>query len=127
VVTTTLEGLLRMTVPIGPGCVAPEDTQMTPDFRIAVQEIDSGGVRVIIHSSGHDSDTLDFIVIGNKLLTLEQHERRKILIESRVILQSALSIASREGKDTNWSAFGNRLRVTLESQSKQLKEILPDG
>ena len=63
----TLEELLRMTVPVGPGCVAPEDTQMTPDFRIAVQGVSSDNVRIIIHAQGHDSDTLDFDVFGNEL------------------------------------------------------------
>jgi len=66
-VGSTLEELLRMQVPVGPGCMNPPDTLMSPDFRIAVQEITSDGVRVIIHASGHDSDTLDFIVKGNDL------------------------------------------------------------
>ena len=63
----TLEELLRMTVPVGPGCIVPEDTPMSPDFRIAVQEKIDDGIRIIIHANGYDSDTLDFMVKGNSI------------------------------------------------------------
>ncbi len=63
----TLEQLLRMTVPVGPDCLAPEGTPMSPEFRVAVQEITDEGVRIIIHALGRDSDTGDFVVRGNKL------------------------------------------------------------
>lgn len=66
----TLEDLLRMTVPVGPGCVAPEDTPMSPDFRVAVQEITDDGVRVIIHADGHTSETMDYVVQGDSLRQL---------------------------------------------------------
>lgn len=62
-----LEKLLRMTVPVGPGCVAPEDTPMSPDFRVSVQNIADDHVHFIIHADGHNSDTLDFRVSGNAL------------------------------------------------------------
>lgn len=63
----TLEDLLRMTVPVGPGCVAPEGTPMSPDFRVAVQHIGGDGVHIIVHPMGHNGETLDFVVSGNKL------------------------------------------------------------
>lgn len=64
---TTLEELLRVTIPVGPGCVAPEGSPMPPDFRVAVQDKHEHGVRFIIHAQGHDSETLDFTVKGNTL------------------------------------------------------------
>jgi hypothetical protein len=66
----TLEKLLRMTVPVGPGCVAPEGTPMSPEFRVAVQEITDEGVRFIIHANGHNSETMDFIARGDTLKRL---------------------------------------------------------
>lgn len=66
----TLEQLLRMTVPVGPGCVAPEGTPMSPDFRIAVQEITADGVRVIVHPMGHNGETLDLNVVGDTVQKL---------------------------------------------------------
>ena len=66
----TLEELLRMTVPVGPGCVVPEDTPTSPEFRIAVQHVRENSVHIIIHASGHNSETLDFDVRGNELLPL---------------------------------------------------------
>lgn len=65
-----LEQLLRMTVPVPAGCVAPEGTPMSPEFRVAVQDITDDGVRVIVHASGHNSDTLDLLVRGNTLQQL---------------------------------------------------------
>ena len=63
----TLEHLLRMTVPVPAGCVAPEGTPTSPEFRVVVQRADNDGVHFIIHANGHRSDTLDFIVRGNLL------------------------------------------------------------
>lgn len=52
-----------------------------PDFRVAVQEtFDDGGVRVIVHPLGRDGDTLDYVVIGDSLLTLEAHELRRRML-----------------------------------------------
>lgn len=65
-----LEQLLRMTVPVPAGCVAPEGTPMSPDFRVAVQEVTEEGVRIIVHAYGHDSETLDILVRGNTLQQL---------------------------------------------------------
>lgn len=75
-----LEDLLRMTVPVGPGCVAPEGTPMSPEFRVAVQHVLDDGVHIIIHANGHNSETLDRIVIGDQLLTLEAYEYRKKML-----------------------------------------------
>lgn len=66
----TLEDLLRMTVPVGPGCVAPEGTPMSPEFRIAVQEITDIDVRIIVHPLGHNGETLDLRVTGNTVQPL---------------------------------------------------------
>ena len=65
-----LEQLLRMTVPVPAGCVTPEGTPMSPEFRVSVQEVRDDGVRVIIHAFGHDSETLDLLVRGNTLQQL---------------------------------------------------------
>lgn len=75
-----LENLLRMTVPVPAGCVAPEGTPYSPDFRIAVQEVAEDGVRIIVHALGHDSDTLDAWVIGGQLLSLEAMATRRRMI-----------------------------------------------
>lgn len=66
----SLEGLFRMTFPVGPGCVAPEGTPASPDFRVSIQEVNEHGVRFIVHADGHDSETLDFLVQGNRLTQL---------------------------------------------------------
>lgn len=63
----TLEQLLRMTVPVPAGCIAPEGTPISPEFRVSVQNIFDESVRIIIHANGHDSDTLDFRVQGNQI------------------------------------------------------------
>lgn len=65
----TLEELLRMTVK-SPAPVTGGEVDVSPDFRIAVQEVTGESVRVIIHASGHSSDTLDFHVVGNELRPL---------------------------------------------------------
>lgn len=66
----SLEDLLRMTVPVGPGCVAPEGSPMSPEFRVSVQKVSDAGVHFIIHANNHDSETLDFIAQGDALLRL---------------------------------------------------------
>ena len=71
----TLEKLLRMTVHVGPGCIAPEGTQMSPEFRLSIQEITDDGVRFIIHAHGHDSHTMEFIVQDNSLIPIIVKER----------------------------------------------------
>ncbi len=65
---TTLEDLLKMTVPVPAGCISPEGTPMSPEFRVSIQSIAAEGVHFIIHANGHDSDTLDFVARGNELL-----------------------------------------------------------
>lgn len=77
---TRLEDLLRVTVPVPAGCVAPEGTPMSPEFRVAVQEVAEDGVRIIVHALGHNSDTLDLWVIGDSLLTLDAMEQRRRLL-----------------------------------------------
>lgn len=64
----SLEGLLRTTYPVGPGCIAPEGTPASPEFRVSIQATHSDGVHFIIHALGHNSETLDFIVQGNSLV-----------------------------------------------------------
>lgn len=66
----TLEGLLRTTYKVGPGCVAPEGALASPEFRISIQKITPDGVHFIVHAHGMDSETLDFIAIGNRLVAL---------------------------------------------------------
>lgn len=44
---------------------------MSPEFRVAVQEIADDGVRVIIHAAGHSSETLDRWIVGDNTLTLD--------------------------------------------------------
>lgn len=68
----TLEQLLRMQVTTLPNGVPLRDkhgfpVKISPDFRIAIQDITDHGVRIIVHASGYDSDTLDFWVCGDKL------------------------------------------------------------
>jgi hypothetical protein len=69
----TLEGLLRMTVPAKDK--DGNDIQITPEFRLSVQETKAmvngePGVRIIIHADGYNSDTLDYVVSGDELLSL---------------------------------------------------------
>lgn len=64
-----LEQLLRMKI----STQATKESnpfEMTPDFRVAVQEITEDGVRIIIHANGYSSDTCDFMVRGNNLTAL---------------------------------------------------------
>ena len=61
----SLEELLRMTF-IAPG-MGGEAVEISPEFRVAVQEVSARGVRIIIHANGHDSNTLDFWVAGDSL------------------------------------------------------------
>lgn len=61
-----LETLLRMQIEdVSP--VSGEPISYSPDFRVAVQRIGEGGVHIIIHANGHNSETLDYIVSGNEL------------------------------------------------------------
>ena len=62
-----LETLLRMTVPVPAGCVAPEGSPMTPEFRVSVLNVREDGVHFIIHAHSYSSDTLDLIARGNSL------------------------------------------------------------
>jgi len=64
---TTLEDLLRMTVPAKNK--DGEAIQITPEFRVAVQRI-GRGVHFIIHPMGHSGETLDFIATGDYLAHL---------------------------------------------------------
>lgn len=57
----TLEQLLRMQVKY------PNGNYGSPEFRVAVQGERDGGVHFIIHASGHDSETLDLVAVGNEL------------------------------------------------------------
>ena len=43
------------------------DIEVSPDFRVAVQQDVDGGIHFIIHPYGHNGETLDFLVIGNEL------------------------------------------------------------
>jgi len=65
-----LETLLRTTVPVPAGCVAPEGSPMSPRFRVDVQHAFEDGVHFIIHADGHSSDTLDLVAKGNSLTPL---------------------------------------------------------
>jgi len=67
----TLENLLRMKVK-SVNTVTLEEVEMSPEFRVSVQNdkamLDGRpAVHIIIHAMGHNSDTLDFYVVGNKL------------------------------------------------------------
>jgi len=66
----TLEDLLRMTV------ISQDKDgkaiEVSPEFRVSVQSLKTAyngvtGVHFLIHANGHNSDTLDFVVIGNDL------------------------------------------------------------
>lgn len=60
----SLEELLRMRVKSPtPGA----GVEITPDFRMAVQEVTEAGVRVIVHPFGYAGGTLDFIVSGDTI------------------------------------------------------------
>lgn len=67
----TLEQLLRMKVK-GRNLVNNKDVFYSPDFRIAVQEVDDNfGVRIIVHANGHNSDTVDFWVKNDTLTEID--------------------------------------------------------
>jgi hypothetical protein len=57
----TLEELLKTKVRLR------NDSEFTPDFRIAVQTAKDGGQHIIVHPWGHSGDTLAFVVKGNEL------------------------------------------------------------
>jgi hypothetical protein len=65
----TLEDLLRMQVE-SYSPVRNEPVTVSPEFRVAVQEVGVHNVRIIIHANGHNSNTLDFLVEGNNLTQL---------------------------------------------------------
>ncbi len=47
-----------------------KDVQISPEFRVAVQQVvrdEGGGIHFIIHANGYNSETLDFLVVGNEL------------------------------------------------------------
>ena len=44
--------------------------EVSPDFRVAVQQVKGGGIHFIIHPDGHAGETLDFVVTGNELKPL---------------------------------------------------------
>lgn len=50
------------------------EIEISPEFRVAVQSIMSNGVHIIIHADGHNSDTLDLVVMGNDILKLEKYK-----------------------------------------------------
>ena len=60
-----LQQLLEMTVTAKDKDGEP--VEVSPEFRVAVQEITPDGVRIIIHANGYNSDTLDYVVQGNVL------------------------------------------------------------
>lgn len=64
----TLQQLLETTV-------SSEDkdgnkVEVSPEFRVAVQQVKDGGLHFIIHPYGHNGETLDFVVHGNELTPL---------------------------------------------------------
>lgn len=61
-----LETLLEMKVPAKDKHGNPVEIQ--PDFLVKVQQTVDGHPHVIVHALGFDSETLDFIVDGNKLV-----------------------------------------------------------
>lgn len=78
--SVTLEELLRMRVDLERSD-SESTIEITPDFRIAVQDLNKDlnplgierfdavkGVHIIVHANGYNSDTLDFVVSGNKLI-----------------------------------------------------------
>jgi len=42
--------------------------EISPDFRVSVNDGRNGAVHMMIHADGHDGDTLDFTVVGNKVI-----------------------------------------------------------
>ena len=52
-----------------------EDVMVTPEFRIAVQRTRDTGVQFIVHANGYDSNTLGFVLRGNKLYELGKDAR----------------------------------------------------
>lgn len=50
----------------------------------------------------------------------------KMLKEVNDVLRSAHSIASREGKETNWPAFTKRVAAILEQQHKMIVDYFRD-
>jgi len=61
----TLEELLRMTIKVK--TITKLELDMTPEFRVSVQNVNNLGVHFIIHADGYDSETLDFVCSGDKI------------------------------------------------------------
>ena len=64
------EELLRMKVKTEAGVGSERDIEMSPQFLVKVQEITDEYVKIIIHADGHNSDTLDYYVVGDELIPL---------------------------------------------------------
>jgi len=64
----TLQQLLETTVASKDKDGNP--VEISPDFRVAVQQVKNGGLHFIIHPDGHSGGTLDFVVRGNELKPL---------------------------------------------------------
>ena len=45
--------------------------EITPEFRVAVQDDKYDTIHIIIHPMGHSGATLDFIVKGNTLIPFD--------------------------------------------------------
>lgn len=55
----------------------------------------------------------------------EKPDILEMLQESNDALRSTYSIADREGRDTNWISFKNRIKQLLEKQHKILFKVVP--
>jgi hypothetical protein len=69
-----VDNLLRMTVPVPAGCVAPEGSPMSPEFRVSVQLVTEAGVHFIMHADGHSSGTLDLVASRHGLALLAPYK-----------------------------------------------------
>ena len=65
---STLEVLLGMKVPAKDKDGNPVEIQ--PDFLVKVQQTVGGRPHIVVHALGFNSETLDFVVNGNKLVPL---------------------------------------------------------
>lgn len=120
----TLEQLLRMTVPVGPGCVAPEGTPMTPEFRVAVQHVAADGVYFIVHLNGHNGETLDFVARGNEI-TLNDFPRRgdlKRMTTAEIKIREAMLAVEEVGADVRLTRA-----VTLLDEAREAVADYVDG
>ena len=75
----TIEELLSMKVKGKNGVLKeqgkPCEVEVSPEFRVAVQNITDEGVHIIIHANGHNSDTIDLLVKDNKVSVINNSER----------------------------------------------------